>query len=362
MSVPKILVLSGPTASGKTTLSYLVSNLIKEKLSKEPVIISADSRQVFKYIPIAASYPPEEYLKSYKHYFIGELELDGEFNAGEFGKQAREIINNSFAESKIPIIVGGSGLYIHSLIYGLFDFGDATGDKVSKEKLNNIRQKLAMRLEEEGIDKLLSELRTVDEESAVKMTGANQRRILRALEVYYMTGIPISRLQSKKIDIGFEPVQYALNWDRQTLYDRINLRVDEMLKHGLIDEIKSLKEKGFHYSVYNSLNTVGVKEVFDYLEEKLDYDTMVKMIKQNTRRFAKRQLTWFRKDKNINWIEINEAFQLDPIAEKIFEFVFLYVGEKLNLSFIGFLLEFITNKFRDGNDKRFNKYKILYLF
>jgi tRNA dimethylallyltransferase len=322
MSIPKVLVLSGPTASGKTALSYLISNLIREKLSKEPVIISADSRQVFKYIPISTSYPPKEYLHSIKHYFIGQLKLDSEFNAGEFGKQARDIIQNSLTENKIPIIVGGSGLYLHSLIYGLFDFTEAAGDTVSKEMLNQIRQKLAKRLEEEGIEKLLEELKIVDGESALKMKVTNQRRILRALEVYYMTGIPISRLQSNKVDVGFEPVQYALNWERQKLYDRINLRVDEMIKNGLIAEVKSLKEKGYHYSVYNSLNTVGVKEVFDYLEDKLDYDTMVKMIKQSTRRFAKRQLTWFRKDKNINWVEINEAFQLDPIAEKIFDLFF----------------------------------------
>lgn len=322
MSIPRVLVLSGPTASGKTALSYLISNLIKEKLSKEPVIISADSRQVFKYIPIAASYPPEKYLNSYKHYFIGELELDGEFNAGEFGKQAREIINKTFAENKIPVIVGGSGLYIHSLIYGLFDFSEVPDDKVSKEKLNKIRQKLSKRHEEEGIEKLLDELKSVDAESAARMTGANQRRILRALEVYYLTGIPISRFQSKKIDVGFEPVQYALNWERQKLYERINLRVDEMLKEGLVDEIKSLGEKGYHYLNYNSLNTVGVKEVFDYLDEKLDYETMVKMIKQNTRRFAKRQMTWFRKDKNINWIEIKDVSELSEIAGKIFESYF----------------------------------------
>lgn len=261
-------------------------------------------------------------MHSIKHYFIGELELNGEFNAGEFGKKAREIIHSQFAQNKIPLIVGGSGLYIHSLIYGLFDFDEATGDKISKLKLNHIREKLTRRLEEEGIEKLLEELKIVDEESASRMTGANQRRILRALEVYYMTGIPISSLQNNKIDVGFEPVQYALNWDRQKLYERINIRVDEMIKLGLLEEIKSLKEKGYNYLNYNSLNTVGVKEVFDYLEEKLDYETMVRMIKQNTRRFAKRQLTWFRKDKNINWIEIRDISELAVIAERIFDSFF----------------------------------------
>lgn len=322
MSVSKVLTLTGPTASGKTGVSYRIASLVKEKLSARPVIISADSRQVYKNIPIASSYPPENYLREYKHYFVGELDLDQEFNAGEYGKKGREVISAVFSSGKIPIVVGGSGLYISSLIYGLFDYEEAAEDKSFKEKQRSVRKELEERLKHEGAEKLLDELYKVDETSANKMTNVNSRRIIRALEVYYTTGIPISKLQAKKIDAGFEAVQFALNWERSVLYERINKRVDEMLKTGLVEEIKSLKDKGYNYVDYNSLNTVGVKEVFDYLSGKIDYDRMMELIKQNTRRFAKRQLTWFRKDKNIKWIDVNKKDELESAAQKIYNSFF----------------------------------------
>jgi tRNA dimethylallyltransferase len=319
MPAPKIPALVGPTASGKTGLSYLLANLIEEKLSKEPVIISADSRQVYKHIPVAAAYPPKEYLKKFKHYFIGELELGEEFNAGEYGKKAREIVSGLLEENKIPVIVGGSGLYINSLIYGLFDYDEALQEGGLKEKQKIIRKNLTERLHKVGSESLLEELKKVDIVSAGKMTNMNQRRIIRALEVYYTTGIPISELQKKKIDVGFETVQFALKWERPQLYDRINRRVDEMLAQGLVNEIQSLKDRGFNYKEYNSLNTVGVKEVFDYLTGLITYEPMIELIKQNTRRFAKRQMTWFRKDKNINWIDVKCEESLKLISEQIFD-------------------------------------------
>jgi tRNA dimethylallyltransferase len=319
MPADKVLTLVGPTASGKTGVSYQIASLIRNKTSLEPVIISADSRQVYKYIPIASSYPPENYLKEFRHYFIGELELDEEFNAGEYGKKAREIILNLFTNGKIPVIVGGSGLYISSLIYGLFDYETASEDNSFKEKQKTVRRELEEKLKQDGIEKLLEELKKVDETSANKMSNVNSRRIIRALEVYYTTGIPISKLQAIKINVGFEAVQFGLNWERSTLYDRIDNRVDQMLEAGLVEEIKSLKAKGYNYVDYNSLNTVGVKEVFDYLSGLIDYDRMTELIKQNTRRFAKRQLTWFRKDKNIKWVNVSESGDLESAALKIYD-------------------------------------------
>ena len=318
MSAPKVLTIIGPTASGKTEVSYRIASLIKEKSSAEPVIISADSRQVYKRIPIASSYPPENYLKEFKHYFIGELELDKEFNAGEYGKIAREIIADVVSKGKIPVVVGGSGLYVSSLVYGLFDYEEAAEDDIFDEKQKDVRRELEEKLKREGKEKLLDELKRVDETSADKMTNVNSRRIIRALEVYYTTGIPISEMQMKKIDVGFEAVQFGLNWERSVLYDRINKRVDMMLRAGLVEEIKSLKDKGYNYIDYNSLNTVGVKEVFDYLSGKIDYNRMAELIKQNTRRFAKRQLTWFRKDENIKWMDVSEKSEFGKIAERIF--------------------------------------------
>jgi tRNA dimethylallyltransferase len=164
---------------------------------------------------------------------------------------------------------------------------------------------------------LFEELNRVDNDSYKKMTVRNERRIIRALEIYYLTGIPISVLHGKKIDIDFEPVVYGLRWEREKLYENINNRVDKMLKEGLVEEIQTLHEKGYNYNDYNSLNTVGVKEVFDYLDKKTGYVTMTELIKRNTRRFAKRQMTWFRKDKNIKWVDTRND-NIDKTAEKIF--------------------------------------------
>ena len=215
------------------------------------------------------------------------------------------------------MVVGGSGLYVSSLVYGLFDYEEAAEDDIFDEKQKDVRRELEEKLKREGKEKLLDELKRVDETSADKMTNVNSRRILRALEVYYTTGIPISEMQMKKIDVGFEAVQFGLNWERSVLYDRINKRVDMMLRAGLVEEIKSLKDKGYNYIDYNSLNTVGVKEVFDYLSGTIDYNRMVELIKQNTRRFAKRQLTWFRKDENIKWMDVSEKSEFGKIAERI---------------------------------------------
>ncbi|MGH2574355.1 MAG: tRNA (adenosine(37)-N6)-dimethylallyltransferase MiaA [Ignavibacteria bacterium] len=318
----KVLTLVGPTASGKTEISILLSHLISSNLRKKTEIISADSRQIYKNIPIATSQPPPKYLMKVKHHFMNELELDKEFNAGEFGRVARIVVQKIFKQNKVPIIVGGSGLYVNSLIYGLFDFDElVTGlgtENEIKKKLKDIRKKLYSKLEEEGINNLFIELKKVDPLSAKKIILQNKRRIIRALEVYYLTGVPISEFHQKKTKIRFKPIQIGLHWDRTKLYDRINNRVDKMIKSGLIEEITKLKRNGYSYKKYNSLNTVGVKEVFDYLEGKIDYNRMVELIKQNTRRFAKKQITWFRKDKNIFWISLNDENDFEEAARLIF--------------------------------------------
>lgn len=302
-----IPVIVGPTASGKTDIAYETALLLREKLSREVEIISADSRQVYRFIAIASSYPPDKYLKEFKHYFIGALNPEDDFNAGMFGKSARNLINDIIKKNKMPLIVGGSGLYVSSLIYGLFDYENINEENEEmKRKQKEIRDKLEKRLKDAGIDSLLDELKNVDAESAEKMKNVNHRRVVRALEVYYLTGIPISVHQKRKVEVGFKSLQFGINREKQQLYDRINNRVDLMVEKGLIDEIRALKSKGYNYVEYNSLNTVGVKEVFDYLDNKMSKEDMIAMIKQNTRRFAKRQMTWFTKDKNIKWIDVEE--------------------------------------------------------
>jgi len=314
----RVLTIVGPTASGKTDVSFHIAKLIYTKLNREAEIISADSRQVYKYIPIASSYPPEEYLNRIKHHFIGGLEPHEDFNAGEFGKKAREIIRGIINQKKVPIVVGGSGLYISSLIYGLFDYEEAADEPDFKKKQMMIRQSLSKRIENVGVEKLFAELRTVDKLTAEKMANVTPRRVIRALEVYYLTGIPLSTLHQRKTEVEFDALQFGIRWKRELLYERINRRVDEMIRKGLIDEVKSLKERGYNCEINNSLNTVGIKEVFDYLNGKIDYETMIEMIKRSTRRFAKRQMTWFRKDKNIKWIDVKGGEDLAQAAERIF--------------------------------------------
>ncbi|HMQ68229.1 MAG TPA: tRNA (adenosine(37)-N6)-dimethylallyltransferase MiaA [Ignavibacteria bacterium] len=287
----KVLVVTGPTASGKTTLAVNLA----EALNGE--IISADSRQVYRHIPISTSHPPKSDLKKIKHYFIDELDPEEEFNAGEFGIKGREIIKDIFKRNKLPIVAGGSGLYIRSIIDGLFE------EKIDSDE---IRKTLYEKLEMHGEEYLYEELKNVDEEIYGKIPKGKIRRVIRALEVYHSTGKKMSEFHKEKVEIDFEPVLIGIMHDRKVLYERINRRVDQMLAEGLIKEVKDLMDKGMHYKKQYSLDTVGVKEVMKYFEGEYGIEEMTRLIKQNTRRYAKRQLTWFRRDERINWINSDD--------------------------------------------------------
>ncbi len=288
----KILVIVGPTASGKTKYSIEVAKIINGE------IISADSRQVYKNISIATAIPDEKQRSSIKHHFIEELQLEEEFNAGKFGLLGRERIEEIFKRKRIPIVVGGSGLYVKSLIDGLFD---------SEPVDPKIRGRLNQLLETKGKEYLYNELMRIDSESALRLKPHYFRRVIRALEVYYQTGEKISTLQKNIPEINFSSLQVGLGVDRNFLYEKINNRVDEMVNRGLVSEIEVLFKKGYDYKKFNSLNTVGIKEVFQFLNKELTFEEMISKIKQNSRRYAKRQMTWFRKDKRIKWINISKS-------------------------------------------------------
>lgn len=298
----KILCIMGPTASGKTDMG------VETALKLDGEIISADSRQVYNHIPIASAIPPEKERKGIPHHFMEELNLNEEFNAGEFGRQGRVIIDQIFERGKMPIVIGGSGLYIQSLIDGFFD-----EEIESKEARKELYEKLKVK----GREFLYKELKEVDKIAAATMMPHNVRRVIRALEIYYASGKKISDMHKKKIEMDFEPVQIGLLWERKELYERINLRVDEMLKAGLVEEVRELKDRGFDSKKDNSLNTVGIKEVFAYLEDEINYSDMTDLIKQNTRRYAKRQMTWFKRDERINWIKINYDINIRDIVSEI---------------------------------------------
>ncbi len=299
-----VLVLVGPTCSGKSSIGFLLA----KELNGE--IISADSRQIYKYLDIGTAKPPLEEREIIKHHFIDEVLPDKEFNAGEFSIQARQRIDSIFESCKQPIVVGGSGLYIQALIDGLFDGPSADED---------VRKKIYEMLRVKGKEGLLEELRKVDPLSASRMLPSNLHRIIRALEVYKVTGIPISELQKKNNPPNFHSVLVGLQWDRSKLYKRIDERVDWMLNKGLLNEVKSLIERG--YSIQNnSLRTVGYQEVFQFFEGKIGYEYMVELIKRNSRRYAKRQLTWFRRDERIKWFEISNEVEFDAVSKKIINY------------------------------------------
>lgn len=302
MKKPKVLVIIGPTASGKTELSINAATEIEKQTGKQVEIISADSRQIYKHIPVTTAQPSKEQLSLFKHHYIASHELNEDFNAGEFGSGGRKLISDIQANGNIPLVVGGSGLYINSLVYGLF----GNDGSISKEKDLAVRNELYKRAEKEGIDVLLRELEEADPETVKNMPHKTTPRIIRALQSYIVTGIPISKHKEKKIEIDFNPVMVGIETDRKELYSKINKRAEVMIAGGMIGEIKLLKEKGYHYKTFNSLNTVGAKEVFDYLDNIIDKDRMLELIKQNTRRYAKRQMTWFRRDKNIRWRETGD--------------------------------------------------------
>jgi tRNA dimethylallyltransferase len=297
-----ILALVGPTASGKTSLSILLA----EKLQGE--IISADSRQIYRYLTVGTAKPTLEDLQRVRHYFIDILNPDQDYNASEYGQQARSKIGEILEQRKQPILVGGSGLYIRAVIDGLFE---------GPGRNSEIRIQLQEEVHRLGRDILFEKLKKVDPVSAAKMDATKVRRVIRALEIYYTTGKPISNLQSNQsTKPPFEVVQFGLEWERKALYRRIEQRVDEMVKNGLIEEVKGLKAKGYLPGT-NALNTVGYKEAFDFIEGRLTKEEMVDLIKKNTRHFAKRQLTWFRADKRIRWIPVNEKTGWNEMAETI---------------------------------------------
>jgi len=298
----KVICVVGPTCSGKTKLGILLA----DKLNGE--IISADSRQIFKYLDIGTAKPSKFELKKIKHYFVDELEPDKEFNVSKFEQSGLKKIKKIFESNKQPVVVGGSGLYIKTIVDGIFNSVDSDDD---------YRKRLMELKNEHGNEYLYNELEKVDPESAEKMKPSNWKRVIRALEVFHITGKKISSLQKKyerKTNYKFE--QHGLNWNREVLYENIENRVDSMIKAGLVDEVKNILAKGYHKKL-NSLNTVGYKEIIAYLDNEISLERAIELIKRNTRRFAKRQMTWFRKDDRITWHNVNSEEDIKEISEII---------------------------------------------
>ncbi len=298
----KIVVIVGPTCSGKTSLSLMLAG----RLDSE--IISADSRQIYKYLDIGTAKPARAELQSIKHHFIDILFPDENYNVSRFEIEALGVIDNLKAHNRIPIVVGGSGLYIKAVVDGIFN--SVNVDEEYREQLIEQKKKY-------GEEHLYNQLKAVDPESAEKMLPQNWKRIIRALEVFHIAGKTIGTLQQEyERGDDYQFAVYGLRWKREVLYSNIEARVDEMIKRGLVDETRQILEMGFDKKL-NSLNTVGYKEIISFIENKISLERAVELIKRNTRRFAKRQITWFKPDNRINWFEIESQKDLQQAADEI---------------------------------------------
>ena len=286
-----LISIVGPTAIGKTALSIKLAQYFKTE------IISCDSRQFFKEMTIGTAVPEIEELAAAPHHFIQHKSISEEYNVGSFENEAIAELNELFKTNDIVIMVGGSGLYVNAVVNGLDEF-----PKVDK----SIREELTNRLATEGIASLQKQLLELDPISYHKIAIDNPQRTSRALEICIGSGKPYSSfLNLKKNNRNFETVSIGLTADREFIYDRINKRVDIMLQNGLLEEVKAL----LPHQELNALNTVGYKELFKYLSGEWEFDFAISEIKKNTRRFAKRQVTWFKRNKETTWFDYKYEIQ-----------------------------------------------------
>lgn len=293
-----LIVIAGPTGIGKTKLAIEMA----KKYCAE--IISADSRQFYKEIPIGTAQPNEQELNQVKHHFIANKSISEVYNVSNYVDDLTDFTSNYFQKNDILIMAGGSGLFIDAFCDGLDEIPDVNGD---------IREQLNEEFENSGLEKLLKELEAKDFEYFQQVDKSNPRRIIRALEVIRGTGEKYSRFRKKKTkQHPFKIIKIALHQDRNQLYEKINNRVEQMLKDGLEEEVK----KVMPYKNNNALNTVAYKEFFDYFDGKIDYETTIELIKRNSRRYAKRQLTWLRKDERYTWFEVENKNAIIEFLEK----------------------------------------------
>ena len=296
-----LITIVGPTAIGKTALSIQLAKTFNAS------IISCDSRQFFKEMTIGTAVPEPEELAAAKHYFIQNRSIFEEYNVGAFERDTLEKLDKLFKENPIQIMVGGSGLYVDAVLNGLDYFPEVAA---------KTREALALRLEKEGIKVLQEQLKELDLETYQSIAIENPHRIMRALEVCIGTGIPYSTFKNKpKKPRNFKSIKVGLNADREIIYNRINKRVDLMMQNGLLEEAETLHQ----YKELNALQTVGYRELFSFLDGIFTKEFAIAEIKKNTRRFAKRQLTWFKRDENTLWFDYltDKMTIISKISEKI---------------------------------------------
>lgn len=302
----KVIVICGPTASGKTALSIELAKRINGE------VVSADSMQIYDEMSIGTAKPDEEEMQGIKHYLIGNVSPTTRYSVSDYKSDAMNAIEEIINKNKMPIVVGGTGLYVNSLIYGI-DYPEVKTDLEYREELEKIAKK-------DGLKHLYEKAMQIDSEAAKNISENDKKRIIRILEIYKETGKTKTQLEieSRKNGVPYDYRVFAINMPREVLYDRINRRVDIMIERGLIDEVKQLYEK-YGEELRTAVQGIGYKEVIDYLNGVYSKEEMVEKIKMETRRYAKRQLTWFRKIQDIIWIDGLNDIQnnVDIILEEI---------------------------------------------
>lgn len=288
MQKSKVIVIGGPTASGKTSLSIELAKKINGQ------IVSADSMQIYEDMNIGTAKPDKEEMQSIKHYLIDFISPENRYSVADYKKDAKKAIKEIIEKGKTPIVVGGTGLYIDSLIYEI-EYNEIQTDLKYREELEK-------RVLEEGLENLYNEAKKIDPEAIKKISINDKKRILRILEIYKETKKTKTQLElESRKEPEYDYKVFAINMDREILYDRINKRVDIMIEKGLIEEVKNICNKYKEFPT--AMQGLGYKEVVEYLEKKVTKEEMIEKIKMESRRYAKRQLTWFRKNKQTIWLD-----------------------------------------------------------
>ncbi|MEQ8237519.1 MAG: tRNA (adenosine(37)-N6)-dimethylallyltransferase MiaA [Syntrophomonadaceae bacterium] len=301
----KLAALVGPTAVGKTEISLLVA----EKLGSE--IISCDSMQVYRGMDIGTAKADFETRQRVTHHLVDVVEPEVNFTVADYQRLAQEAINEITKRGKLPLLVGGTGLYYQAVV-DKYDFFPI-------EARQEVRQRWEQALQKQGLTRLYEILRAIDPEYAVKIGANDRKRIIRALEVHDLTGQPFSQVQQRNRE-AYQLAAVGLYMDRAQLYARIEARIDQMIGEGLVEEVIRLRARGCSLES-NSMQALGYKQVYCYLEGMINWEDCLRDIKQETRNFAKRQLTWFKRDKRITWVNVTEYLQASELADKICEIV-----------------------------------------
>jgi tRNA dimethylallyltransferase len=298
----RVLCVVGPTASGKSQLAFEIARLADGEL------VLADSRQIYRFMSVGTAKPGMQEREAIPHHLVDIVTPDSAFSAGEYGRMARLSIQGIFSRNRLPVVVGGSGLYIRALSDGLFD---------GLYRDEAVRIRLRRLLADEGSEALHMRLAEADPDAAEKIHPNDEKRVLRALEVITVSGKPITTVQKQETrPADFEAGFYGLEWPRDVLYNRIDARVDHMIQSGLLKEVNALVEKGYH-SGNPGLDSVGYRETLAHIRGDISYQHMVQLIKMNTRRYAKRQMTWFRRDTRIRWLPVSEEPDWTTLAEEV---------------------------------------------